>query len=1858
MRTSFAPLAALITAALLTAHTQPLAQKTEAKGVVSFSPQGVVRGVNQVNVRFAEPMTSFGDPAAKGDPFTIECGVPGKGRWIDPTQWAYDFDRILPSGRHCRFTLVSGLTTSAGTALGGPREFSFSTGGPAIVRTDPFQGSEWVNEDQVFMIELDGPVDTASVAAEAYFVVEGLASNVPVRVIEGELRSTLLKASYYFRSTPDDQTLLIQPKQALPAATPIRLVWSHRIKSSGGVRNTEDQILQFVTRPLFTARFQCSRENAESDCIPILPMSVSFSAPVPRQAVEGAALTGPAGKTWKPRMEEDADFIQSLEFEGPFPKKSRFQLRLPGGIQDDAGRKLTNAGEFPLEVATDEYPALAKFSSSFGIIEAGDPFLPVTVRNIEVEMQLAKLDLSGTSEVSGTVSRVPSNDVPAMLEWIRKLANIDWSKRDQSVFTEDAAAPKSLTLPRQFGKEAFEVVGIPLEKPGFYVVELKSALLGMRLLEPPPKPMYVATTALVTNLGVHLKWGAENSLVWVTRLDSGKPQPGAEVTVLDCTGAVLWEGTTDENGLAITDELPSVDQAENCGWGQFQSGLVVVARSDNDMSFVHSGWQDGIEPWRFQLPRPQEPLLITAHTLLDRSLLRAGDTVHMKHLIRKRSTQGLTTVPPEERPTRLVITHVGTWQEYELEVDFDDQGVATSDWTIPAAAKLGTYEIRLKAEGDPQWTSGSFRVEEFKVPLIKATVSTPAGPLIRPRQVPISVSVEFLAGGPARNLPVLLRHRTEPASPGPFADFEGFQFANGSVKEGLLRRGEEREPSPPEFQHQRFELDQYGIGKVTVEPGPVSESSSVVLAELEYRDPNGDLQTVSSRIPLWPSGILVGVQAADWMQKKDSVGAQAAVIDTKGNPLAQKEVTIDAYQRRNYSHRKRLVGGFYAYEHTAEIVKLGEFCRGLSDEKGIFSCKSEAPVSGNLILVASTQDAAGNVCTAKAESWVAGDEDWWFDVEDNDRIDLIPERKSYEIGETARFQVRMPFREATALVTVEREGIASAFVKTIQGNESVVEVPIRREYAPNVFVSALLVRGRVSEIEPTAMVDLGKPAYKLGISEIQVGKKEHQLRVTIQPDKESYQVRQPAKARIQVSRLDGERLPPDAEVAIAVVDEGLLELAPNDSWDLLGAMLGRWGYAVSTSTAQMQVVGKRHFGLKAEPSGGGGGRQLTRELFDTLLLWKGRVQLDKQGKAVVDFKLNDSVTSFRIVAIAEAGNDLFGTGSARIRSTQDLVLYSGLPTVAREGDRLDAVFTLRNATGKKLNARLTITSPELKLNQQKQLKLDAGSAGAVRHSIEVPAGLNSLTLEVSANADKGLSDRMSSKIRIVPAVPVRTIQATLERLDHKVTLPIERPRTALADRGGIAVDLQPTLLAGLSGVRDYMQAYPYSCLEQELSRAVALGDQASWERRMGVLPQYLDSDGLLRFFPGLSAGSEILTAYLVSLGHEAGWSIPDEYLSLMLKGLEDVVEGRVTRANPRRADFVLRKLICLEALSRHARVTPEQLTSLDRRPDIWPNSALVNWVSILRHTADFPNREPWMTEASRLLQARLNLQSTSAGFARSDDRLYWLLGSPDSDLARLVLYDLSSGDLKEDLPRLVRGLVHRQQRGSWDITTANAWGTLALKKFAAVYERDPVTGQTSLGLGDAVQTVDWTTAPKEVQLPWPSGPSTFAAEHNGSGAPWIVVRSQAAVPAVETFSGYRITRSIEPVESRTPGKWSVGDILRVKLTVEAREDLDWVVISDPIPAGAVILGSGLRRDSAVGESQTEDWSWIQPAFVERSREAFRAYYEFLPQGVRTLEYTLRLNASGVFQLPPSRAEALYMPEVFGELPNAPWEVAP
>ena len=156
-----------------------------AATIESFSPNGEVKGVRQVTARFSSAIVSFGDPRELA-PFAIACNpadrVKGTGRWADTRNWVYDFDQDLPAGVRCDFSLNAGLKTLTGEAITGVAQYSFSTGGPAIVQSEPYEGST-IAEDQTFLLALDAAATRESIEKNVYCDIDGVNEKVGVKIL-------------------------------------------------------------------------------------------------------------------------------------------------------------------------------------------------------------------------------------------------------------------------------------------------------------------------------------------------------------------------------------------------------------------------------------------------------------------------------------------------------------------------------------------------------------------------------------------------------------------------------------------------------------------------------------------------------------------------------------------------------------------------------------------------------------------------------------------------------------------------------------------------------------------------------------------------------------------------------------------------------------------------------------------------------------------------------------------------------------------------------------------------------------------------------------------------------------------------------------------------------------------------------------------------------------------------------------------------------------------------------------------------------------------------------------------------------------------------------------------------------------------------------------------------------------------------------------------------------------------------------------------------------------------------------------------------------------------------------------------
>ncbi|MCG6162078.1 peptidase inhibitor, partial [Leptospira bandrabouensis] len=342
------------------------------------------------------------------------------------------------------------------------------------------------------------------------------------------------------------------------------------------------------------AELNCYRINAKAACIPTLPLTLIFNSPVSVDVLKKIQLQTSDGKTIPAKFSsENGNYDYGVSFPAPLAPKAKFQILLPSGVKDDAGRVLANQSSFPLSVSTDDYPPLLKFASTFGILERfPEAILPVTIRNLEAENPVRlyqvktspdtqdkikeqfdklkdkgkdllnwatgkdeKQDPNSSKQFTGREMILDSTQIAEIVQYLKTIEHLE---HRYSIFdsSKNSAPTNEIKLQSKNGSRRFEVVGIPLKKTGFHVIEMKSDILGNALLAN-NQPFYVRTAALVTNLSLHFKWGKESSLAWVTKLNDAKPVPNADIQIFNCKNEKIFVGKTGPSGTLLIKGIPN-----------------------------------------------------------------------------------------------------------------------------------------------------------------------------------------------------------------------------------------------------------------------------------------------------------------------------------------------------------------------------------------------------------------------------------------------------------------------------------------------------------------------------------------------------------------------------------------------------------------------------------------------------------------------------------------------------------------------------------------------------------------------------------------------------------------------------------------------------------------------------------------------------------------------------------------------------------------------------------------------------------------------------------------------------------------------------------------------------------------------------------------------------------------------------------------------------------------------------------------------------------------------------------------------------------------------------------------------------
>ena len=888
-------------------------------------------------------------------------------------------------------------------------------------------------------------------------------------------------------------------------------------------------------------------------------------------------------------------------------------------------------------------------------------------------------------------------------------------------------------------------------------------------------------------------------------------------------------------------------------------------------------------------------------------------------------------------------------------------------------------------------------------------------------------------------------------------------------------------------------------------------------------------------------------------------------------------------------------------------------------------------------------------------------------------------------------------------------------------------------------MSVLLVKGRnqaeAKTVEPTATrpgersddegpnvvedpSDPGKPSFRLGYVELNVEDASKRLTVGVRADKEEYRPANAAKVLLDVKDASGRGAP--SEVTLWAVDYGVLSLTAYRTPDVLGSVYVHKALQVMNADNRQRIISRRVLTPKGETEGGGGGAEAgagtLRKDFRVLAFWLGSVATDEYGKGEIEVKLPESLTTYRIMAVAADRASRFGSSDAEVRINKPLTLKPTFPRFLALGDKayFGAVVTSQLKSAGAATVTIASLDPDvLEFTGGAEQTLQVAAGGSIEARFDA-AGKRVGRARVRMTVKIGdETDAFEDVIPVELLVSPETVAAYGEATDGNATATetLTIPASVVPGIGGLSVDLSSTAMVGLGEGARYLVEYPFGCAEQRGSRTLALvlvsdlGDafslpgmdtkkmRPSAQQNLKDLEKFQCGDGGFWYWVGdCRHTSPYLTAYLLHVFKTAvdqKYQVDAGMRARAYSYLEKALSGEPPTNEGWWPAYTAWQAFAVKVLVEGGRNQDSNLTRLYGYRERMPVFGLA-----YLHDALMARGGSSAESAGRLTDLRRRMMNAilpEAGGAHveelSDPYLLWFWNS-NVRTTSIVLNSLVKANVNDaPIRQMVRWMMGARKDGRWGNTQENALAMEALVAYYRKYENatPDFRALVKLGTEDLAREEfkGRTTTSKTSSLPMSkvltlgasgtSRPLTFTRE--GTGTLFYSTRLRYA--SDELFhegldSGFQIARSYAPyAETGTrpaATSYKAGDLVRVTLSFNLTKERRYVAVTDPLPAGfeaveswfATTAASLAREQDDQGDRSSENWFswWERGGFdhVERFDDRVQLFATRLSEGKHEFTYIVRATTAGTFRTAPARAEEMYSPEVFGRTATAVIEV--
>jgi uncharacterized protein YfaS (alpha-2-macroglobulin family) len=1389
----------------------------------------------------------------------------------------------------------------------------------------------------------------------------------------------------------------------------------------------------------------------------------------------------------------------------------------------------------------------------------------------------------------------------------------------------------------------------------------------------------------VTDIGASLNVGSNSVLVMVSSLATGAPLQNAVVS-LRKDGKTVASGRTDEKGLASLSLAPGV--LAGAFKGNEDKAEIEIAQGKDRLVLRPSDmpgrtWNAN-EPYSAEEPKP------LTYMWSDRGIYRPGETLSFAGIDRDLTLGKFTAVPGKFRvdlvngsgdsePAGSASGTISASGSFSGQIAFP-KDAAPGDWLLSFHRVAGKMDTRT---GTAYVQVANFRRVAYSVNLALADARAYMGGSLDAR-----FSGSYLAGGTVMKGKwswFWTRRETWYQPPGDaIADYtfgdvqKGWAEDLGSDSGSISGTGET-------------------VASQKLSDG---EKGRVYSYEVVTTVEDIDRQAISKRDSrlVFSSEQLLGAKLTADAKSEDSL-----YFVTKGTPFTVKVVSVNPdgapyasaavsgrLLREDWKLVRELsVGGTVDTRYEKEVVEEKTF--SVKPGQPFGSVPLSTQKSGSYAVELSGKDAKGRESLTRISFYSTGSDEILWQRSDERQLEIVPDKKIYSPGDTARLLIKSPLTRGTYLVSVERDGVLEKRTLDLSGSAPTIDVHITEEHVPMVyvFIAASTGRSRPPAEGPDAP-DFGKPRGYSGLVEIPVETASRTITLKISSAKDSYLPGSEATLTMKAV-LNGQPLA-GAEIALVAADRGVLDLIdyripnPVDFFYSRGNFPDKVAHFDSRDLLMDPVTWKANDlpggDEKGESAPAGPGISV-RKNFNPTAVFKTGLITGRDGTVTVKFKLPDLLTKFRSTAVA-VKNDAFGIAEGEILVQNPINVRTALPRRMRVGDAATAGVVLTNIDAKQHTVTVAINAQGVKVSgdQKKSVTLKPGDSAEVAFDLNAPS---EGTAKIAFNVDSDvLRERLEDSLSVSDPHLTESFTIVGKTADlAKEGLIVPSSFLGVPEEG-LYLTLDSTIASALAGAVRFLDVYPYDCLEQVTSK---LFSKVLFPMLAGagvpdltLVQKFANSDGGFSYWADSQPRRSnyyvtLRVAHLLAAAKARGMKIP--------AGID--VEGMLNWLEKGWADRgTYLKAYALYVLTLYGRDASNWATALAQQGDeigVFGYGFLglsYNAMGDARSAAAVLTR----------LKNFVRVGTRTVTLVGTVNDWMWYGGNLQAKALLLMLYARVQPDSQLVLG-LANDLLSSNRTGYWENTSNAGW---VLQAFSEIVTRGNETNAdfkatVKLGSGELASTGfrGFSRNPFRKQVPvkdlqditararnrpGPNGtllPLTFGL--TGKGTLYYTAELRTAMLASTADprdEGIGIaTEILDDKGVPVPGTdLALGKVYTMRIVFYSSQDRTYLALRAPFPSGAEPIdgslltsqivkpaaGSQDNQDQGTAENGDGGYAGDYGEFGYTTHiydDEVRFYFDSLDRGKHEVTFLFRTTTPGVYPTPPTRAELMYQPEVFG-----------